>query len=424
MSEPTASAQQIARTHLQQGQLPNGIPWFLWSDPRDTVVSLDVRVATGSADEVTGQTGLAHMLEHLMFRGTPAVPDGQFDAAMESLGASINAFTWLDYTAYVSTMPPASLAGVLRLEADRFANLQVLPEVFAAERDVVANERRMSVEADPVEALHEQFNARTLDDAPYAHPTIGWADDIAAYTPARVAAFFAQHYNAGTVAVIACGPIDGPTLEAALLPTFGALPAVAPRKRNVVPRSFVEGVTRTRVPIASQRLLLAWPSPGRAALQEWATWALLHELLAGSDGARWTTRLEVEDHLALELDAALDPHRGPGLYRVFVTLRDGVGHKRALAALDEELGRLAADGPTRDEVQSARMRMRTRDASSLAATASRADWMADSWVTFGDPLRGFAMLEAVDRVRRPQLQALAHALRYDLPRSVTWAQRS
>ncbi len=400
----------IAAAALSTRRLANGLTAIAWSDPRDVVVSTQVWVRTGSSREDPGCTGVAHMLEHLMFRGTPAVPDGELDRRMESLGASINAVTWLDYTAYLATAPAESLAGVLALEADRFAGLALTDAVFTAERSVVANERRQVVDADPVAVFHERLAARAQRGSPYEWPTIGWAEHIEAFSLDAVEAFRRRFYAPSNCAVVVCGPLDGEEMLDAIEASFGGLQGPEAPADDRVPTRLEPCDETHRYAIASPRLVVCWPAPAVSA-PEHAAWSVLVELLGGGESSRLPERLEVREKVALDADIALGAHALPSLLSLEVTMRPRASFDGVLAAVDEELDALARRGPEAGELRRARMRMRTADALALATTGARAERVGEGWAVVGDPLALFRVADRTGDVSPDEVRDAARALR-------------
>lgn len=404
------------RPEWTSGRLKNGVRYTIWPDPRDTVATVQIWVETGTADEPLGRSGIAHMLEHMMFRGTPDVPDGEFDARAEALGLYVNAATWLDYTFYTATGPAGAIVPLLALEGDRFANLAVAEQAFAPERDVVANERRQMVDAVPEGVLGERFHTALFDGSSYAWPTIGWAKDIDGYTADTVREFHRAFYAPDRLHVVVAGNVDAAEVEVAIEQAFAGFDRPsAPRHRRVAERGIARNES-LELAVATPRVLVGWDAPARGA-DEWPEWAVLDELLAAAETARLTRRLELEDHLTLDMGSMLYPLRDRGALELSLTLRRGVEVDRVLDTLDEELARLADEGPTDQELAGARARIRTRQASALTDTAGRAEVIGESTVLTGDPHSGLDLSAAVDNVDAEGVLAAAVALR-DAPRVV------
>ena len=406
---PLPSAGHLAHGAVHSGSLENGIRWAVWSDPRDTVVTIQTWVKVGSAWERPGATGMAHMLEHLMFRGTHAVPDGEFDGRMERLGASINAATWLDYTMYMCTVAPGGVEEAMQLEADRLANLNITEEVFQAERAVVANERRQVVESDPDSVLHELFYKLTMDSAPYSWPTIGWAEDIAGYTAEGIRAFYRSHYVSECAAVVLCGNLSPEQAQQLVTKHFGGLsrrPAVAAPE----PTRFSAPWTKS-VPIATTtpRFVTGWPGPS-AREADFPAWCMFYEVLGGGDASRIPLELEVRRELVNDVQVSLAQHRDACVFDIRATLLPDVQAAQVREVILETLQRLADEGPTSDELEAAQIRIRTSDALALASTSSRAEWMGDSWIVHDNFVAGFELADQIVNVTAAQVAEVARRL--------------
>jgi zinc protease len=409
MIERRVRLRDLAESTVKSGKLDNGVGWAVWPDARDAVLTVQIWVRVGSRDEQPNKTGLAHMLEHLMFRGTETVPDGQFDARMERMGASINAATWVDYTYYTTTVQPGALRTVLELEADRFANLKLVDDVFTAERSVVANERRDSVDASPEARLGEHFHQRALAGSPYSWPTIGWTEDIANYTLSDVIAFYHEHYAADRLLVTVCGNVDVTTVVSMLGETFGNLD----RRSHGRPDragAFVAGVRDSLpLPISSPRALVAWSAPARVD-RRYAVRFALCELLAGSESARLVHRLEVERSLCLDVSMYTYPHDLESMTELRLTLRPGVRAQRVTDIVFAELEALAATPPPAAELERVVRRMLTQDAMALASTTTRATWMGESWIGFDNATGAFALVDDIAAVTPADISAEAARL--------------
>jgi zinc protease len=406
---PLPSAGTLARSTVHSGSLENGIRWAVWSDPRDTVVTIQAWVKVGSAWESPGATGMAHMLEHLMFRGTHAVPDGEFDGRMERLGASINAATWLDYTMYMCTVAPGGVEEAMELEADRLANLNITHEVFQTERDVVANERRQVVESDPDSVLHELFYQLTMESAPYSWPTIGWAADIAGYTAEGIRGFYRNHYVSECTAVVLCGNLSPEEAQRLVAKYFGGL-SRRPAPAGPAPTRFSDSWKKS-VPIATTtpRFVTGWPGPS-ARDADFPAWCMFYEVVGGGDASRIPLELEVRRELVNDVQVSLAQHRDACVFDIRATLLPDVEADEVREVILSTLQRLADEGPTSDELEAAQIRIRTADALALASTSSRAEWMGESWIVHDDFIAGFELADQIVSVTAAQVAEIARRL--------------
>ncbi|WP_040330863.1 M16 family metallopeptidase, partial [Acidovorax delafieldii] len=207
---PATPAQAPAATPsgARQFTLANGMQLIVQPDRRAPTVMHMVWVRVGSMDEVDGTSGVAHVLEHMMFKGTKAVPPGEFSRRVAALGGQENAFTSRDYTGYYQQIPASRLEDVMRLESDRFAHNQWPDAEFKKEIEVVKEERRMRTEDQPRAVLAEQLFATTYVASPYRRPVVGWMSDLDAMTPDDVRNFHRRWYVPGNAAVVVAGDVD------------------------------------------------------------------------------------------------------------------------------------------------------------------------------------------------------------------------
>ena len=206
-------------------RLSNGLHLLVL--PREDVASLSVQVwsMTGAVDEVKGKTGLSHLLEHLMFRGTEAFPDGTFDSVLAQRGGLNNAFTTEDFTVYTSYVTPEGLSDALMLEADRWQNLEVGDKIFRIERDVVLEERSVRVDCNPLGKAYEHLQHLALGEEPYGHPVIGWRDDLERMERQDVQVHYDMARDPGRLLVVIAGGCSVASASQAVRQWFGNLPA-------------------------------------------------------------------------------------------------------------------------------------------------------------------------------------------------------
>ncbi|MEO7399524.1 MAG: pitrilysin family protein, partial [Polaromonas sp.] len=205
-----ASAPALAQTPapVVQFTLGNGLTVIVKPDHRSPTVAHMLWVRVGAMDEVDGTSGVAHALEHMMFKGTPTVKAGEFSRRVAALGGQENAFTSRDNTGFYQQIPAGKLEEVMRLESDRFAHNQWSDDEFKREIEVVKEERRMRTEESPRAQLYEQAAAVTFLASPYRRPVVGWMSDLDAMTPADVRSFYQRWYVPANAAVVVAGDVD------------------------------------------------------------------------------------------------------------------------------------------------------------------------------------------------------------------------
>lgn len=202
------SAWAQAPAKVEQFTLSNGLTVIVKPDRRAPTAAHMLWVRVGSMDEVDGTTGVAHVLEHMLFKGTATVKPGEFSRRVAALGGRDNAFTSRDATGYHQQIPSSKLEDVMRLEADRFANNQWPDDEFKREIEVVKEERRSRTEESPRALMYEAANAITFTASPYRRPVVGWMSDLDAMTPQDARDFYKRWYVPGNAAVVVAGDVD------------------------------------------------------------------------------------------------------------------------------------------------------------------------------------------------------------------------
>lgn len=346
-----------ARAEVVERMLDNGLKVIVKTDRRAPVVVSQVWYRAGSMDEGYGETGVAHVLEHMMFKGTQAVPAGEFSRRVAAAGGRENAFTSRDQTVYFQTLPADRLDLALSLEADRMANLLLAPEEFAKEIQVVMEERRMRTEDEPRAQLYENFMATAFQVHPYRHPVIGWMGDLKGMTAGDARRWYARWYAPNNATLVVAGDVEPAQVFALADKYFGPLPArVLPERRTPVePEQSGAKRTITRAPAKLPYLMLSWPVPKLAdPQQDWEPYALevLAGVLDGHASARLPQRLVRERKIATDVGAGYDSSaRGPVQFMLDATPAEGHGVDEVLAALKQEVTRVWRESISEQELR-------------------------------------------------------------------------
>ena len=234
---PPGKPADSSASAVHEYTLANGMTVIVKPDRRAPTAVHMLWVRVGSMDEVDGTTGVAHVLEHMMFKGTKKLKPGEFSRRVAALGGRENAFTSRDYTGYYQQIPSNRLEDVMTLEADRFAHNQWPDDEFKRELEVVKEERRMRTEDNPRALLHETLNATSFIASPYRRPVIGWMSDLDAMTADDARAFWQRWYIPANAAVVVAGDVDPAQVLALAEKTYGTIPgrAVPPRKPQLEP---------------------------------------------------------------------------------------------------------------------------------------------------------------------------------------------
>src|SRR5258706_12673670 len=201
--------------------LPNGLQVLVIQDHRPPVVTQMIWYKVGSADETPGKSGLAHFLEHLMFKGTSKHPVGEFSQTVLRIGGNENAFTSVDYTGYFQRVPREQLASMMEFEADRMTGLILKDENVLPERDVVLEEFNMRVANNPDARLTEQIMAALYLNHPYGRPVIGWHQEIEKLYPEDALAFYRRFYRPNNAILVIAGDVDAKEIRPMVERTFG-----------------------------------------------------------------------------------------------------------------------------------------------------------------------------------------------------------
>jgi zinc protease len=330
--------------------LANGLKVIVKTDRRAPVVVSQIWYKAGSMDETTGTTGVAHALEHMMFKGTKKVPGGEFSHLIAAAGGQENAFTWLDHTAYFQTLPADQLALSFKLESDRMANLTLSPDDFAREIQVVMEERRMRTEDNPQAKLYEALMATAYEEHPYHNPVIGWMNDLKHMTVADVRHWYESWYAPDNATLVVVGDVDPDKVFALAKQYFGPIPAheLPVRKPLTEPPQLGEKQVVVKAPAKLPQVIMAWKAPrldDPAKDTDQYALEILSGILDGNDSARLPQSLVKERQLAVDVGTDYEPiSRGPDLFLVEATPADGKKVAEVEAAIKAEIKRIQDQG--------------------------------------------------------------------------------
>ncbi len=417
-----AWAQSPTTSAAQSFTLANGMTVIVKPDRRAPTVAHMLWVRVGSIDEVDGTSGVAHVLEHMLFKGTPTVPPGEFSRRVAALGGRDNAFTSRDATAYHQQVPADQLEAVMRLEADRFANNQWPDDEFRRELAVVKEERRQRTDDSPRALFFEQFNAQSWTTHPYRRPIVGWMSDLQAMTPEDVRAFYRQWYSPANAAVVIAGDVDVTQVRTLAERIYGAIPAraVPPRKPRDEPPQQGPRRFEYRAAVDQAMVVLGYKVPhltDPAQQDEASTDALALTLLAavldGYDGARLGRALVQGSGVGGKriADSVSASHglvgRGPQQFTLLAVPAPGVTPEMAAAALKAEVQRVAREGVSAAELQRVKTQWTASEVYKLDSVFNQARELGQQWL-LGWGVDGQSRLMARLRAVTPaQVQAVA-----------------
>ena len=352
-----------AQANPHEFTLSNGLRLIVKEDHRAPTVVHQVWYRAGSMDEAPGTTGVAHVLEHMMFKGTRRFGPGEFSRLVAEAGGRDNAFTSTDFTVYHEQVHRDRLPLAMQLEADRMANLAIRPEEFAREIKVVMEERRRSYEDRPRSLLIENLLATAFAAHPYKWPTIGWMQDLENMSWRDARDWYRHWYAPNNAVVVVVGDVDPDKVLAWARRYYGALAAKAVPARKTLGEPPQRGLKRVTVkaPAELPYVRLGYKAPVlRDIAKDWEPFAisLLAELLGGSDAARLHQVLVRERRVASSVGADYEMvSRGPGMVFVEAAAAQGRNGTELEAGVREVIAGIAAGGVTAEELNRARVQL-------------------------------------------------------------------
>jgi zinc protease len=401
----------------QQFKLDNGFTVIVKPDRRAPTAVHMLWVRVGSMDEVDGASGLAHILEHMMFKGTRKLKPGEFSRRVAALGGRENAFTQRDNTGFFQQIPANKLEEVMKLEADRFANNQWPDEEFKRELEVVKEERRMRTEESPRALLWEVLNAAVFEASPYRRPVVGWMSDLQSMTPQDARDFYKRWYVPANAVVVVAGDVDPAEVHRLAEKYYGAIAArpVPPRKPRTEPQQ--AGVRRVefKAPAEQSYVALAFKVPRLTSFEpgpdndDALALTVLAAVLDGYSGARLERALtQGSDRLADSAGASNGLWgRGPQLFTLDAVPAPGKTTAQLEAALRAEVAKVARDGVSEAELQRVKTGWIASEVYKLDSVMNQARELGSYWIE-GLPLdAGERLIQRLRGVTAEQVKAVA-----------------
>ena len=335
--------------------LQNGLQVVVIPNHRAPVVTHMVWYRFGGADEPPGKSGVAHFLEHLMFKGTPLVPDGTFSSTVKKMGGNDNAFTTHDYTAYYQNVARAHLEKMMEMEADRMKNLILREEEVASERQVIIEERRQRIDNKPQAKMQEQLMSAVFVNHPYSIPVIGWLHEMKELSREDALAYYGQRYAPNNAILVVSGDITAEELKPLAEKYYGVLePSVLPERVRPRPAPIV---AQTRVIMEDPRIgppvvMKVYRTPrGSDAIE------ILSEIFGGTTTSRLYKTLVVGQKLAISAGTDYDPFSlNDTALTVYASPTPSTTVVQLEAALDTEIKKLLSKGITLEELNDAKGR--------------------------------------------------------------------
>ncbi len=406
-----------ASKHVDLFRLKNGLEVLLLPDDSAPVFSYQTWYKVGSADEVAGKTGLAHLMEHLMFKGTPNYPGGVFDRILEEAGAQTNAATWIDWTFYYENLPKGKLDLVTKLESDRMQNLSPKEDQFRSELEVVKNERRYRVDNDPEGKAEEILFHEVFGSHPYGHPTIGWMQDLDDMTLKNVMAFYKRYYSPSNAVIVVVGDIDEKQALELIGRRYGPIPGTevkraAPEPVKIKNYGAIDQAKTMEFEVASQVATMLFAGPSINQHDAYAA-NVLGEVLFGMESSRLKRKLVDDMGIADDVDGMVEALRQAGFMMIDVTMKPGRDAKEAMHVIAKELEAIRVHGLKPEELQKARNLAEAELVKGRITVSAVAGQLGFLHVTSGDYRKFFEQLEGIRSVDNKAIERVIN--KYFLP---------
>ena len=407
---PEGEAPISARTppEIRSLTLDNGLEIIVWPDHDIPNVVMYNFVRAGGRNEYPGITGVSHFFEHMMFLGTENLAPGEFDRVMEAAGGRNNAYTSEDVTVYIDWFPRSALETIFELEGDRFENLNIVPEVFESERQVVYSERRSSIDNNNAWKLMEQLQATAFVAHPYQFPVIGWPSDIESWTQNDLIDYYRTYYAPNNRTIVVTGDVTTAEIFGLAEEYFAPTPAQPspPPIRTVEPIQSGERRIVVDAPAQAPLLQVAFHSP-KAADPDSLALSLLLRILTDGDSSRLRRALVEQEGVALSVDGFLHEGFDPGLTVFFLTLPPGGDLEAAERRLVAELERVISDGVSREELAKARNKLIADFWRDLSTISGKAAAIGRFQVFHGNYEKLFLLPERTETITTEDLRTVA-----------------
>lgn len=362
----SAHADDEKQFNAESFTLANGLQVVVAENHRSPIATQMIWYKVGAADEQRGKTGIAHFLEHLMFRGTKETPPGAFSRTIAQNGGRDNAFTTADYTAYYQNVATDRLELVMKLEAERMRDLVITDAVVLPERDVILEERRSRIDNSPAALLNEQLAAAQFLNHPYHNPVIGWEHEMAGLTTEDALDFYRRWYAPNNAVLVIGGDVTVDRVRALAEKYYGPIPSRPVPERHRVsepPKAAATRLTMKSPRAGEPSWTRSYLAPSYHAGEKQYAYALqvLAEALGGGASARFYHTLVLEKQAALNAGAFYSPDAVDlATFGFYATPRKGVAIADLEAALEAEVKKVLTDGLSAEEVDRAKRHMQSQ----------------------------------------------------------------
>ncbi len=399
----TAASVPAPRLDVKSWSLPNGLNVLFLADHKAPIATVQIFYHVGSKDEHVGIRGVAHMFEHLMFKGSTHVPPEEHARLLKEVGGVVNAFTTEDLTAYHDTVPPSYVGFALELEAERMRNLKLFPTTIDSERHVVEEEKRLRVDNDPVGKAIERFRALAFTKHPYNWTAIGTIEDLEKVTPADCQRFYDTYYQPNNATLIVVGDLDEHAVHELVEKYFGAIPRGPnpPRVYQAEPPQTAPRTTSMEMEVQIPVIVGGYHIP-RASDPDVPALEVLATILSAGESSRLNQRLVHHDHLAIAAGGVTEAMEDSGLFIVYAAYlpnRDGAKVQTELA---DEVARVRDTPVAADELDKAKNQLAAgfvfglETVDGIATRLGQAQYVEGDWHRFIEGATRYLAVTAAD----------------------------
>jgi predicted Zn-dependent peptidase len=397
--------------------LPNGLVVLTLEDHSTPVVSFQMRVKAGSRDE-SRYTGLAHLFEHMMFKGSKNIGPEEHARLINARGGRVNAFTSRDYTVYFADVTSETLPLVIELEAERVANLDISEKTLGSERDVVLEERRMRTEDRPSGRAMEALMALTFLAHPYRWPVIGWRSDIEKATLEACREFFSAYYAPNNIVIAIAGDFDAGEALAVVRRTFGKLePSEVPRNPTLEPEQDGERRATVYFDVRSPVLAAAWHAPPTGHADAEAL-DVMSQILSAGRSSRLYRRLVYDAQQALSAEGAYWELDDAGVFYAFASVRPDASIERVERLFLGEIERVKNELVSEAELDKAKRQLEVALVNGLSTSHALASRIGHEMASFGRVRPLAERLAAIQAVTAEDVQRVARTYLREEKRTV------
>ncbi|MDR4504558.1 MAG: insulinase family protein [Candidatus Scalindua sp.] len=394
---------------LEEHSLKNGLRLIMNVDHSSPIISFQVWYHVGSIHERAGITGISHLFEHMMFKGSKNIRPEEHSRIVHQHGGTDNAFTSKDCTAYFENLPSSQLELAARLEADRMTNLRLTAETLASEREVVKEERRLRIDNSLFGRLHEELYDTAFVEHPYRWPVIGWMADLEAICLDDCRSFYQTYYSPNNATILVIGDIDSERTLSVVEKYFGFLQPAPIVKEVISPEPQQTEERQKEIPVDAQFpwFAVAYHIPD-AANDDIQVLELLGNILTVGRSSRLYQKIICEDKAALSILSSVDKNRDPGVFSITVgSIRQGHTPKMIDSIITDYLDKLKTEAVTERELEKARNKIETGLVFGLQTNFARGLRIGFCLERTGEPLGFFKDLDRYLQITAEDVQRVA-----------------